>query len=130
MNEVISSYTRKQAIDDGVLIDLNQPSTQELVDNAGFRVPVCITRGVYNLVNVPEGLEGLQDFNGRLWDVLYMASLHFRSCMNRNPDNNDECRIVPFKVIFRQSRETTKTGTLWLTFNEYEGFTIMTPDEY
>ena len=67
---VIFSYTRAQAIADGVLIDAT-----ELAKQAGFRMPVAVTAGVWaECVAVPDGVAG-QDETGRLWDVLSL--LHF-----------------------------------------------------
>jgi len=127
-NNVIYSYTRQQAIDDGILIDISQLS---ITKEAGYKIPVVITQGVYSLVSVPKGLEGLQDFNGRLWDVLWMSTLAFRSCRAKHQDRaEEECRIVPFKTIFQMTPRKKITTTLWLAFNEIEGFTIMRPEEY
>ena len=66
MNDVvIFSYTRGQAIADGVLVDVS-----ELAKEAGFRFPVAVTSGVWaECVAVPDGVTG-QDETGRLWDVL------------------------------------------------------------
>lgn len=70
--EVIYSYTRKQAIEDGHLIDVS-----EVAIEAGFRVPVSVTHAVW--VDCVEWNEAdsrrqtYQDEAGRLWDVLWMA---------------------------------------------------------
>src|SRR5512135_48851 len=62
---LIFSYTRAQAIADGVLKDVS-----ELAKEAGFRYPVAVTAAVWaECVTVPEGVTG-QDETGRLWDVL------------------------------------------------------------
>ena len=69
-SDVISRYTRAEAIEDGVLVDVS-----ELAREAGFRFPVAMTRESFETtVSVPEGLQGWQDETGRLWDVLYLAS--------------------------------------------------------
>lgn len=66
---VIYSYTQKMAIEDGVLI----PVDPEICQEAGIKIPVIIgNRLWYEWINVPEGLEGIQDLEGRLWDTLYM----------------------------------------------------------
>jgi hypothetical protein len=121
----IYNYTKQQAIEDGVLVDItNTPEAQE----AGFRIPVALTAGVHSLCQVPEGLECSQSNSGRLWDTLYMATVAYRA-WKRNPGGNDG-RIIPFKVMFLERNLKHKTYDLWLVFNEYEGFTIMTPSEY
>jgi hypothetical protein len=68
--EVISRYTRKQAIEDGALIDVSVTAKE-----AGFRLPVAITATVYaEYVKVPNGVV-CQDEKGRLWDLLWMCAL-------------------------------------------------------
>jgi hypothetical protein len=64
---LIFSYTRAQAIADGVLIDVS-----ELAKEAGFRFPVAVTAGLWaECVALPDGVTG-QSETGRLWDVLNM----------------------------------------------------------
>lgn len=73
--DVVSSYTRAQAIADGVLVDCSN-----LAREAGFRVPLALTAAVWhscvawtdaNEQDKPMG----QSEVGRLWDVLWMALL-------------------------------------------------------
>jgi hypothetical protein len=67
--EVIHSYSRAQAIEDGVLVDVS-----EVAREAGIKFPVAITRAVFEkCVAIPKGVR-LQDEKGRLWDVVYMLS--------------------------------------------------------
>ena len=129
--DVIHTYTRQQAIEDGVLINIWK-TDNDLCQNAGFKIPIVITTGVYSLVKVPKGFdEGIQDFKGRLWDVLWMSSNAFTVCRKTHKEHAEEnCRIVPFKVIFQMTPRKKITTTLWLVFNAHEGFTIMKPEEY
>src|SRR5581483_4822661 len=61
----IHSYSRKQAIEDGALVDASQ-----LAREAGFRIPVALTRAAWErTVTVPKNVV-CQDETGRLWDVL------------------------------------------------------------
>ena len=65
--EVIYSYTRKQALADGVQVDVTDTAKE-----AGIKFPVFITRAAFEkFVAVPPGVEG-QDEAGRLWDVVWM----------------------------------------------------------
>lgn len=69
--EVIHSYTRAQAIEDGTLVDVS-----ELAREAGFTWPVAMTRTAWaEAVEWNDSNRGCQDETGRLWDVLMMA--HF-----------------------------------------------------
>lgn len=65
--EIISSYSRAQAIEDGFLVDVTETARE-----AGIKYPVALTRAVWNqYVEVPAGVQ-CQDVQGRLWDVLCM----------------------------------------------------------
>jgi hypothetical protein len=65
--EVISVYTRTQAIEDGELVDVSETARE-----AGIKFPVAMTRAVWvKYVEVPEGVT-CQDERGRLWDILWM----------------------------------------------------------
>ena len=66
-DDLIHSYTRQQAIEDGVLMDVSETAKE-----AGVRFPVALTRAVWaQYVEVPDGVD-CQDEAGRLWDVLWM----------------------------------------------------------
>lgn len=79
--EVIYSYTRAQAIEDGVLVDVS-----EMAAEAGFHWPVAITQTAWQdcvaWSDDDNQRQVYQDESGRLWDVLWMAFIAIRS----NPD--------------------------------------------
>lgn len=89
---IIHTYTRAQALSDGVLKDVTK-----LAKEAGFKVPVAITNAVDNLIsNHPKLTGGVwnlfkQDYDGRLWDVLWMAYA--------NAANNPQKSILKYEVI-------------------------------
>ncbi len=66
---VISSYSRRQAIEDGVLVDVTATARE-----AGFRYPVAVTQAVWHQIISPdEDSRAIgQSEEGRLWDVLWM----------------------------------------------------------
>ncbi len=82
--EIISRYTRAQAIEDGVLVDLSAGETAALVREAGIKWPVAMTSAAWHAtvgrggrwVADPETggekmeLPAGQDAIGRTWDVL------------------------------------------------------------
>ena len=73
--EVISRYTRGQALEDGVLADVTETARE-----AGFIFPVAITANVlHDLNNIPIPLAGIESYEGRLWDLLYMAFIRIRA---------------------------------------------------
>ncbi len=75
---VISTYTRAQAIEDGVLIDAGAMTRE-----AGFVWPVALTSAAWaDCVAWTEDdseKQIHQDQSGRLWDALFMASRAIRS---------------------------------------------------
>lgn len=76
---MIFAYTRREAIADGVLVDVT-----EAARGAGFAFPVAVTSGVWaECIRVPRGVSG-QDEAGRLWDVLMMLRIASRTCGKGN----------------------------------------------
>ncbi len=69
-SDIVHSYTRDEAIQDGVLVDLSHAAQQ-----AGFTIPLALTARVFSeCVYWPETEPAIQDETGRQWDVLYMAA--------------------------------------------------------
>jgi hypothetical protein len=70
--EVIHTYTRAQAIEDGYLVDVSETARE-----AGFVLPVAMTRNVWEdcveWCDEDSNRQTHQDLSGRLWDVLWMA---------------------------------------------------------
>ena len=103
--EVISSYTRAQAMEDGVLVDVSAMAKQ-----AGIKFPVAMTSTVWGqYVEVPEGVS-CQDETGRLWDILWMfrcAAARFNGdtlffklyVRNHNRERLDKRDLVTLKAI-------------------------------
>jgi hypothetical protein len=67
--ELISAYTREDALADGVLIDVTEAARE-----AGFVIPVALTRAAWELCVAmnPAAERAGNDERGRLWDVLWM----------------------------------------------------------
>ena len=81
--QIIHTYSRKQAVDDGVLIDVS-----DMAQEAGIRYPVAITANLFTTFIEPApALTSLgQSTEGRLWDVLSMfrfaAKVHSGSLLH------------------------------------------------
>lgn len=91
--QIISRYTRAQALTDGVLIEVSRAVSIE----AGFRWPVALTAGAWaDAVAWDERAEKAkpsgQSEAGRLWDVLFMA----RQALRRAPFGEQR---VAFQVL-------------------------------
>lgn len=86
-DDVIHSYTRAEAIADGVLVDVTETAKE-----AGFVWPVAITRAAWEdcveWSDEDSKRQTYQDLSGRLWDVLWMASFAIRS------SKGDACQFL------------------------------------
>jgi hypothetical protein len=97
--EPIHSYSRCQAIADGLLVDLTTATDdrgQLLCKEAGFKVPVAITRAAWSKTVEAGGtwkphgdgkvleLKGGQSLTGRLWDVLWMLRVEIGKASNND----------------------------------------------
>ena len=73
---VIYSYTRAQALEDGVLVDVS-----DLAREAGWKHPVAVTRHLWDDVVEPDerALAAGESAQGRLWDVVFVASVAGRA---------------------------------------------------
>ncbi len=76
--EVIATYSRTQALADGVLVDAGPMAAE-----AGFQWPVALTAAAWAdcvaWSDEDNRQQGYQNESGRLWDVLFMASYAIRA---------------------------------------------------
>jgi hypothetical protein len=123
--EVISVYTRTQAIEDGTLVDLTTwaSSGPDGMLN-GFTIPVAVTASVWADINDIPKSKNWQDIRGRAHDVLGMA---------RMAANGAEGVTVLFQVIVDLTRTRKRTQTYKMVVgpgdNAEPVITIMQPDE-
>lgn len=98
--EVIHTYTRAQAIEDGVLVDLRQGDLEEVVKNAGFKFPVAATAEVFgSCIDLTDAAKRAgNDIKGRLWDVLWMLSNAIRRAAPGSTTIHFEVLIVRDRV--------------------------------
>lgn len=101
--EPIFVYTRDQAIEDGVLVDVT-----DLAREAGFKYPTAVTCGVWNaVVSIPRhsAAQGESE-KGRLWDIFTM--LHHAISASRSSTDT-----VHFRVLATNERGRRVTHRLW-----------------
>ena len=121
---VIFSYTRAQAIEDGVLVDLT-----EWAKEAGFKVPVACTSTIWQAYVVPPpGTDAFgQSERGRGHDVLWMLYVSIKTGKNAQRDQ------ILYRVLFMQAPDKTEEVTLKAHFGPGDGgepvVTIMLPSE-
>ena len=92
MNEsfdVIYSYTRSQALEDGVLIDIT-----EFAKEAGFRFPTAVSANLYYNILTPTSslVSQGQSFESRVWDLLNILHATIKS----NPNTSRLTFSPPF----------------------------------
>jgi hypothetical protein len=117
-----TQYTRKQALEDGVLVDVT-PTARE----AGIACPVALTRRVWDayVALSPAALRAGNDEAGRLWDVVWM----FRCAAARNPSVS----TMRFELhVVTTSRRPSRVQLKAMLHRGDEGepvATILLPDE-
>ena len=116
-NQIISCYTRAQAIEDGVLVDVTEQAKE-----TGLLLPTVITDHLHHVLeDIPKESLG-QDYRGRLHDVLWMAYLKLRALKGQGLKESDF--PVEFEVIIDRH-----THSLCIDADG-DGFTIMYPEDY
>jgi hypothetical protein len=87
---LIHAYSRAQALEDGVLVDVS-----ELAREAGFLYPVAVTQALYSILDPSPDLQRAgQSFTGRAWDMLSVLRATIRA--TRAP--GDEVRFAPLFI--------------------------------
>ena len=118
--KTIFSYTRKQAIEDGVLVDITETAKQ-----AGIKFPVAVTSTVFFGYVALDPMPPYQDLKGRLWDLVWMCSAAMRRASGSE---------VHFQVLFvmpesHEPREVTLKAVCGPGDDPVPVLTIMLPEE-
>ena len=120
---VIYSYTRAQAVADGVQVEVTKTAQE-----AGIKFPMFLTRAVFDAyVAVPPNVTG-QDEAGRLWDVVWMT----RFAIMRSRGHSDR---LPVALYVRNDNRAAKLIKLIATCGPLDiddpapAITVMMPDE-
>ncbi len=117
---VVHRYTRQQAIEDGVLVDLSNTTdawVPAMVREAGITIPVAMTTTAFVDCVSPIDGEGMelapgQDIKGRLWDVLWMFVCAVRSGGQDASEILFRLRVVPNLPAGSQRNPRAKLVTL------------------
>lgn len=103
-DDLIFSYTTKQAVEDGVLI----PTDSTLRSKAAIKFPVYFTSTVWDkYVKIPKEFEAVQNFNGRLGDILFMFAFQAKKCSDSVLSFRFTCRVPK---SFPWSQNETKSS--------------------
>jgi hypothetical protein len=121
--ELIYSYTRAQAVADGAQVPVTKTAQE-----AGIRLPVFLTRAVYDAyVSVPPNVVA-QEEAGRLWDIIWMLRFAIRKAQP------GQTRL-PFALYVRNDNHCPRLVKLIahcgpLNIDDLQpAITIMMPDE-
>jgi len=121
--DIIHSYGRQQAMEDGQLIELDP----KLAKEAGILLPIACTPSIWAIVNPTERLKKQgQSVTGRLWDLFSM----FCWAARRNKDTNE----ILFRCLFleegkRKPSLVTMKATIDGGDNGEPVITLMLPEE-
>lgn len=124
---VIVAYSRKQALADGILVDVTVQAAQN-----GFTIPVATTETVWEQYiewdDSDLACQTMQNISGRLSDVLWMLYLAIRS------SKSSDYILYKLSVIPRDGKtKAAKTITLKATISGGDNgepvITIMLPHE-
>ena len=112
--EIIDSYSRKQALKDGLLIDIS-----EMAQEAGILYPVAITSNLW-AHHIANG-----DIYGRLWDILWIFRI---KAIHQDSD------LITLNVSFTTEDGDDKLVKLMATCSPGDSMepviTIMLPEDY
>jgi hypothetical protein len=129
--EIIHSYSRREAIEDGVLIDLMQDEDGKMARSLGFRFDIAMTPAAYETAIFPSSgsLPPGQDRGGRLWDVLWMLKF----AIKRSRGDGDALHFNLSVANFKDGRAVQELLTLKALCGPGDDaepvITIMLPDE-
>ena len=116
-DNIISCYTRQDAINDGMFVDVS-----EVAKEAGVKIPVAITSNLYHSYINPSKMPTGQSKEGRLWDLLNVFAFTAR---------NTQGSFMEFVVKF-----SNKNVKVWAVIEAQSptdpspAINIMLPEDY
>lgn len=118
LHQALAVTTRTERVLNGEL-----HAVTDLAREAGFVWPVAVTAAVWAKIQAIPPSQSHQDVTGRLWDVLYMASLAAR--------RSSLSQGLLYRLIMHVGRQTYITLKIVLEMDEVGDpvLTIMLPEE-
>ncbi len=114
----IHSYTRQQAISDGVLIDIEK-QFPNLSKQAGFKYPIALTAKAFSRYVALNPNTRLEDPKGRMWDILWMLMLKIKKRTKISKEALDSIRFS-FLCTVADEKEPFSIEVDYLTEEEDE----------
>lgn len=127
--ELISEYSRRQAIEDGVLVDMTQDPFGAMAKEAGVKWPIAMTATAFHqYVELTEAAKQAgNDIKGRWWDVVWM----YRCAVAKSRGQSHELMFQFYCVTDNPSRPelVTLKAVAGPDDNRRPCLTFMLPDE-
>ena len=121
---VISVYTRKQAIEDGVLINITEAARQ-----SGFKLPFSITSNLHQKYVVPP--QEVQDIPGQSEEER-LARLLNQACLAAFSEKQSNHAV--FGMLFLMEPEKFQNTDIWMIIDGGDDgqpvLTLMLPEDY
>lgn len=103
-DDIIFSYTTKQAVDDGVLVKVDPV----IVHQSPVILPVYFTDTVWRrYVEIPEEFKGTQDLNARIGDILFMFAFQAKKCSGSVLKFKFTCQIPKSRGILTNETKSS-----------------------
>ena len=128
-DDLISAYTRTQAIEDGTLVDVT-----ETAQEAGIRFPVALTHAVYEdcvawSADDAKRSRWPQDESGRLWDVIWLLFLAMRSAKGQQSGTIFQLQRIPRPGSKSKTKKVQLRAVVSGGDNGEPVITVMLPNE-
>ena len=130
--DLVHRYTRAQAIEDGMLVDVSKTGRE-----AGFSIPTAVTAAVFDQCvrwtddDAKKKPNVYQDEAGRLWDVVWMAACKAR--LLAQAGKRGSTALFQLLVVPRPGHGRRRLRTLKLAIGPGDDAepvaTILLPDE-
>ncbi len=105
-SDLIHVYSTKNAVEDGFLVKVDQ----KICSEAGIKFPVYLSRAVWDrYVEVPPSLQGEQDLQGRIWDILFLFSINARKTQGNFLQFRFSCRFSKTSTWEPNEKRTSVT---------------------
>ncbi len=125
---VIHTYTRQNAIDDGVLIDVTETAIE-----AGIKFPFVVTRAVWDKhiewTQDDTERQSYQDQSGRLWDIVWMARHGMLNAKGKTRELLFELYCIPRDGKSKRAKRTTLKLLLGPGDSVEPVLTVLLPNE-
>jgi hypothetical protein len=121
MSDILFSYSRAQALADGVLVDVAADAKE-----AGLKYHTAVTSAVWNQCVAVPAAASWQDERGRLWDLVWML----RCAIGQQ---NEPSNVLKFEMLVQNDSRGPKKVSLKAVCGPGDAgepvITVMLPEE-